>query len=257
MDENPYPRISYAEIFQTTNGFSFENMIGEGRYGCVYKGALSHREQNVSIKVLKLQERGATKSFLAECEALRNLRHRNLVKIITTCSSVYLRGNDFKALIYELNLAIDVASPLDYLHPHSKTPIIHCDLKPSNILLDDDLCAHLSEFCIARFLSPPKSTSTSNGSSIGFGGTIGYVAPEYGIGGGVSTKGDMYSFGILLLELFTGKRPTHSMFTVNSSLHNYVKKALPNLVMKIVDPHMLMTEENGEKMIEQKALIKL
>ncbi|KAL2545503.1 putative LRR receptor-like serine/threonine-protein kinase [Forsythia ovata] len=286
MDENPYPRISYAEIFQTTNGFSFENMIGGGRYGCVYKGVLSHREQNVSIKVLKLQERGATKSFLAECEALRNLRHWNLVKIITTCSSVDLRGNDFKALIYEympkgslgtwlhqispehselqklnlllrLNLAIDVASPLDYLHPHSKTPIIHCDLKPSNILLDDDLCAHLSEFGIARFLSPPKSTSTSNGSSIGFGGTIGYVAPEYGIGGGVSTKGDMYSFGILLLELFTGKRPTHSMFTVNSSLHNYVKKALPNLVMKIVDPHMLMTEENGEKMIEQKALIKL
>ncbi|KAL2545525.1 putative LRR receptor-like serine/threonine-protein kinase [Forsythia ovata] len=279
-DENPYPRISYAEIFQTTNGFSFENMIGEGRYGCVYKGVLSPGEQNVAIKVLKLQERGATKSFLAECDALRNLRHRNLVKIVTTCSSVDLRGNDFKALIYEympkgsletwlhpispehseiqklnlllrLNVAIDVTSALDYLHHHSKTPIIHCDLKPSNILLDDDLCAHLSDFGIARFLSPPESTSTSNGSSIGFGGTIGYVAPEYGIGGGVSTKGDMYSFGILLLELFTGKRPTHSMFTVNSSLHNYVKTALPNLVMKIVDPHMLMTEENGEKMIDQ------
>ncbi|CAI9782505.1 unnamed protein product [Fraxinus pennsylvanica] len=277
-DENPYPRISYREIFQSTSGFSVENMIGEGRYGCVYKGVLSPGEQNVAVKVLKLQERGATKSFLAECEAIRNLRHRNLVKIITTCSSIDLEGNDFKALVYEfmqkgsletwlhrislghddvkklnphlrLNIAIDVALALDYLHHHGKTPIIHCDLKPSNILLDDNLCAHLSDFGLAKFLSPPESTSTSRSS--GFGGTIGYIAPEYGMGGRVSTQGDMYSFGILLLELFTGKRPTNSMFTENSSLHHYVKTSLPNLVMEIVDPDMLMTEENGQIMTDQ------
>ncbi|CAA2975103.1 probable LRR receptor-like serine threonine-kinase At3g47570 [Olea europaea subsp. europaea] len=277
-DENPYPRISYREVFQSTCGFSVENLIGEGRYGCVYKGVLSPREQHVAVKVLKLQERGANKSFLAECEAIRNLRHRNLVKIISTCSSIDLEGNDFKALVYgfmpkgsletwlhrvspehddlkklnvhlRLNIAIDVALALDYLHHHSKTPIIHCDLKPSNILLDDDLCAHLSDFGLAKFLSTPESTS--NGSSIGFGGTIGYIAPEYGMGGSVSTQGDMYSFGIVLLELFTGKRPTNSMFTENFSLHYYVKTSLPNLVMEIVDPDMLMTEENGQNMTDQ------
>ncbi|KAG0484591.1 hypothetical protein HPP92_008491 [Vanilla planifolia] len=134
----------------------------------------------VAIKVLNLAQRGASKSFTAECEALRGIRHRNLVKILTACSSVDFKGNSFKALVlqympngsldrclhpetsnYEstplnlmqrLKIAVDVASALDYLHNHGHVPVVHCDLKPSNVLLDEDMCGHLSDFGLAKIL---------------------------------------------------------------------------------------------------------
>ncbi|XP_038991631.1 probable LRR receptor-like serine/threonine-protein kinase At3g47570 [Hibiscus syriacus] len=154
-----------------------------GRYGSVYKGILSSDDQTeVAVKVLNLQQRGADQSFKSECEALRKLRHRNLVKVITSCSSIDFQGNDFKALVLELmpngsletwlhpsstkvhnspslnliqrlNIAIDVASALDYIHSQFDKPVVHCDLKPSNILLDADLTAHISDFGLTRFLS--------------------------------------------------------------------------------------------------------
>ncbi|XP_040364644.1 probable LRR receptor-like serine/threonine-protein kinase At3g47570 isoform X2 [Rosa chinensis] len=216
--------------------------------------------------------RGAAKSFMAECEVLRNIRHRNLVKILTACSSIDFGGNDFKALVYEfmdngsleewlhpstgtgevteapkilsliqrLNIAIDVASALDYLHNHCETPIVHCDLKPSNVLLDGDLTGHVSDFGLSRFLSEPTmSVSGNQSSSIGIRGSVGYAAPEYGMGSEVSTCGDVYSFGILLLEMFTGKRPTGHMFSDSLNLHNYVKTALPELVSEISESLVL------------------
>ncbi|XP_028085790.1 probable LRR receptor-like serine/threonine-protein kinase At3g47570 [Camellia sinensis] len=169
---NQYPNISYAELLQATEGFSSRNLIGEGSYGSVYKGILNcDVARAIAVKVLNLQVRGASKSFLAECEALKNIRHRNLVKVVTACSSIDFKGNEFKALVFEyisngsleswlhssrssnnedsrnlnlvqrLNIAVDAASALDYLHNHCETPIIHCDLKLSNVLLDDDLLA--------------------------------------------------------------------------------------------------------------------
>ncbi|ESR50787.1 hypothetical protein CICLE_v10033496mg, partial [Citrus x clementina] len=157
-------RVSYQNLFKATDGFSLENLIGAGSFGSVYKGILNHddHETLVAVKVLNLQHRGPSKSFMAECQALRSVRHRNLVKIITSCASVDFQGNDFEALVYEfmvngsleewlhpnpeaprnlnllqrLNIAVDVASALDYLHHYCETPIVHCDLKPSNVLLD-------------------------------------------------------------------------------------------------------------------------
>lgn len=149
---------------------------------------------------------------MAECEALRGIRHRNLVKLLTACSSIDYQGNNFKALVYEfmvngnlekwlhqehrvsfeqeehrqhlnliqrLNIAIDVASALDYLHNHCCPPIVHCDLKPSNILLDSDMTARLGDFGLARFLSAGSSLSisTQQTRSIGIKGSIGYAAP--------------------------------------------------------------------------------
>ncbi|KAL4600001.1 hypothetical protein ACB092_11G166100 [Castanea dentata] len=201
-----YQKISYKELHDATNGFSLENLIGSGNFGSVYKGKLGPDETHVAIKVLNLQKQGASKSFIAECEALRNIRHRNLVKILTACSSIDFKGNDFKALVYEfmpngslemqlhpedglkqlrslnllqrINIAIDVASALLYLHHHCQTPIIHCDLKPSNILLDDDMIAHISDFGLARLLSKSgKEAFLNQLSSAGIKGTVGYVAP--------------------------------------------------------------------------------
>ncbi|CAL5376497.1 unnamed protein product [Camellia sinensis] len=272
--QNQYLQLFYGELFQATNGFSPANLIGEGGHGYVYKGILNSDEQIVAVKVLKLHEHGANKSFLTECEALKNIRHRNLVKIITACSSIDFQGNDFKALVFKfmengslenwlhpslleqrepknlnfvqrLNIAIDVACALDYLHHHCEMAFIHCDLKPSNILLDGDLCAHVSDFGMAKIFSTTIGISNhQQSSSNGMRGTIGYVAPEYGMGEEVSTQGDMYSYGVLLLEMFTGKRPTNNMFTGNLNLHNYIKMCLPEHVMKIVDPQIILEMED-------------
>lgn len=139
-------------------------------------------------------------------------------------------------ILQRLNIIIDVASALHYLHRDCQTPMIHCDIKPQNILLDEDLTAHLGDFGLVRLV-----TELSNGSdlhhfsSLGVMGTIGYAAPEYGMGSKVSIFGDMYSFGILILEMFTGRRPTDTLFQESSSLHHFVETALPEKVLEIVD----------------------
>ncbi|KAL9448024.1 hypothetical protein AB3S75_015491 [Citrus x aurantiifolia] len=106
------------------------------------------------------------------------------------------------------------------------------------------MVAHVGDFGLARFLSdgPLSAAPQSQSSSIGIKGTVGYVAPEYGTGGEVCMRGDVYSFGILLLEMFTGKRPTDSMFNDGLTLHEFAKRALPEEVVNIVEPSLL-TEE--------------
>ncbi|KMT08550.1 hypothetical protein BVRB_6g138300 isoform B [Beta vulgaris subsp. vulgaris] len=195
-----FSKVSYNMILKATAGFSEANLLGSGGFGSVYKGVLDLESHVVvAVKVIKLEQKGARKSFMAECEALRKIRHRNLVKVVTACSSTDFQGNDFKALIYEfmpngnlqqwirddqhqkalsliqrVSIAIDVASALDYLHNNCDVPIIHCDLKPSNILLDNDMVAHVGDFGLAKFHVP---ASTYNSSSVAVKGTVGYAAP--------------------------------------------------------------------------------
>ncbi|XP_042509133.1 probable LRR receptor-like serine/threonine-protein kinase At3g47570 [Macadamia integrifolia] len=197
-------KLSYKELFQATEGFSSTNFIGSSSFGSVYKGIVNQGKTTAAVKVLNLQNPRVYKSFMAECRALRNIRHRNLVKILTSCSSLDSKGNDFKALVYEfmvngslddwlhlqmeehnhsknlsllqrLNIAIDVASALDYLHYNCYVEIVHCDLKRSNILLDSDMTAYVSDFGLARLLlEPDKQAQTS---TIGIKGSIGFAAP--------------------------------------------------------------------------------
>ncbi|KAM7469621.1 hypothetical protein LguiA_007804 [Lonicera macranthoides] len=273
-------RISYHELYRATAGFSPQNLIGLGSFGSVYKGKLNPQEEKlVAVKVLNLQKSGASKSFVTECKALRNIRHRNLVKILTYCSSIDFKGNEFKALVYDfmangsldmwlhpqvpgsstalsliqrLNLAIDVASAIHYLHDFCEPPIIHCNLKPSNILLDDDLTAHVGDFGLARLLSNSADTfAQAQSSSMGIMGSIGYAAPDYGMGGTASKCGDVYSYGVLLLEMFTGRRPTNDMFKDGLNLHNYIKTALQKQGMQIVDQAIGEAEEIEAAIVEE------
>ncbi|KAJ8648841.1 hypothetical protein MRB53_001864 [Persea americana] len=267
--------ISYRDLCKGTDSFSSANLIGIGSYGHVYKTFLDCIGTIVAVKVLNLQHPGASKSFIAECRALRNVRHRNLLKALSVCSSIDSKGDDFKALVFEymgngnldqwlhpdkheqhqsknlsliqmLNIAVDVASALNYLHNSCKKPIVHCDLKPSNVLLDDNMIAHVGDFGLVRFLfEATNNCSQNHTNSSGIRDTIGYVAPKYGMGNKVSTSGDVYSYGIILLEMFTGKKPTDEMFHGSLNLHQFAKLALPERVVEIVNQSLLSIEVEG------------
>ncbi|KAM3737668.1 hypothetical protein ACB098_09G073900 [Castanea mollissima] len=256
-------RISYVELLKATNRFSKNNLMGLSSFGSIYKGVLSENGAIVAIKLLNLQQQEASISFINECNALRNIRHRNLLKIISACSSIDHKDNDFKSLIFEfmcngnvqhhsrrlnfiqrLNIAGDVAFALEYLHHHCQIPIVHCDLKPSNILLDENMVAHVGDFGLVKFLfeafDNPFKTQTL---SIEF--------HWYRMGGQVSTLGDIFSYGILLLEMFTGKKPINEIFKDALTIHKFTSMALPENVMDIVGP-LIFFEEDEEGVDNEK-----
>ncbi|XP_006657084.1 probable LRR receptor-like serine/threonine-protein kinase At3g47570 [Oryza brachyantha] len=270
-------KFTYADLVKATNGFALANLVGSGKYGSVYKAKFQFEELPVAIKVFKLDQLGAPKSFLAECEALRNTRHRNLVRVITACSTCDPVGREFKALVleymgngtleswlypkvnkyglekplslgYRIKIAVDIASALDYLHNYCIPPIVHCDLKPNNILLDDAMVACLGDFGLAKFLYDSNSSRINGSTSLaGPRGSIGYIAPEYGFGSKVSVDGDVYGYGIIILEMLTGKRPTDEMFTNGLNLHKFVESAVfSQRIGEVLDPNIVTNFEDVE-----------
>jgi len=266
--EELYERVPYHALENGTNGFSEANLLGKGSFGAVYKCAFQGEETIVAVKVFNLEQSGSIKSFIAECEALKRVRHRCLIKIITCCSSINHQGKEFKALVFEfmpngnldswlhkkfgmptlyntlslaqrLDIAVDIIDALDYLHNHCQPPIVHCDLKPSNILLAEDMSARVGDFGISRILPECASIILQNSNcTIGIRDSIGYIAPEYNEGSSITTLGDVYSLGILLLEMFTGRSPIDDMFTGSLDLHKYSKDALPDKIWTIADTTM-------------------
>ncbi|KAM3392733.1 hypothetical protein ACQJBY_013734 [Aegilops geniculata] len=275
-------RVSYGNILKATNWFSLVNRISSSHTASVYIGRFEFETDLVAIKVFHLSEQGSRTSFFTECEVLKNTRHRNLVQAITVCSTIDFEGDEFKAIVYEfmangsldmwihprvgssrrllslgqrISIAADVASALDYMHNQLTPPLIHCDLKPSNVLLDYDMTSRIGDFGSAKFLC--SSIGRPEG-LIGVGGTIGYIAPEYGMGCKISTGGDVYGFGVLLLEMLTARRPTDALCGNAFSLHKYVDLAFPDRIAEVLDPHMPSEEDEAAASLRiQKYIIPL
>nr|XP_027088440.1 probable LRR receptor-like serine/threonine-protein kinase At3g47570 [Coffea arabica] len=264
-------RISYFELLQATNGYNESNLLGAGSFGSVYRGTLGDGRA-VAVKVFNLQMEGAFKSFDVECEVFRNLRHRNLTKVISSCSTPEFKAlvlefmpkgslekwlyshNYFLDLMQRLDILIDVAGALQYLHCEYATPVIHCDLKPSNVLLDQDMVAHLSDFGLTKLLGEENSITYTETLA-----TLGYLAPEYGLEGLVSAKCDIYSFGIMIIEVFTRTNPKSEMFSEKLSLKSWVANSIPDELAHVIDANLLKESDEyfGEKLSCIASIIKV
>ncbi|KAL3526263.1 hypothetical protein ACH5RR_010919 [Cinchona calisaya] len=221
--ENCNPTFSYRELAAATNNFRRESLIGEGGFGSVYKGKIESTGQVVAIKKLDPTGVQGSKEFLVEVLMLSLLRHPNLIDLVGFCAE-----GEQRLLIYEylplgsleyhlhdltpymkpldwntrMKIAAGIAKGLDYLHSQADPPVIHRDLKSSNILLDEGFHPKLSDFGLAKFGPTKGKTHVSTRVM----GTQGYCAPEYYETGKLTMKSDIYCFGIVLLEIITGRR---------------------------------------------------
>ncbi|GKV16858.1 hypothetical protein SLEP1_g27432 [Rubroshorea leprosula] len=214
--------FTYNELVQATNGFSEQNLLGEGGFGCVYKGVLTDGRE-VAVKQLKIGGGQGEREFRAEVEIISRVHHRHLVSLVGYCISehqrlliydylpnntlhyhLHGRGRPVMDWATRVKVAAGAARGIAYLHEDCHPRIIHRDIKSSNILLDDNFEARVSDFGLAKLaLELDSNTHVSTRVM----GTFGYMAPEYATSGKLTEKSDVYSFGVVLLELITGRKP--------------------------------------------------
>ncbi|KAF3772757.1 Cysteine-rich receptor-like protein kinase 25 [Nymphaea thermarum] len=234
------PHFSLRTIEDATDTFSESNKLGEGGYGPVYKGNLPDG-QEVAVKRLSGRSRQGFKEFRNEVELIAKLQHTNLVRLVGCCLE---KGE--KILIYEyvpnksldfflkdpkrrasldwekrFNIIKGIARGMLYLHQDSRLNIIHRDLKASNVLLDDQLHPKISDFGLARIFNGGLGQAITRV----IVGTYGYMAPEYAMGGVFSTKTDVYSFGILMLEVISGRLNSASICYTHDQRYGLVEHA--------------------------------
>ncbi|PON73622.1 Leucine rich receptor kinase [Trema orientale] len=230
--------LTFESVVQATGNFNASNCIGNGGFGATYKAEISPGVL-VAIKRLAVGRFQGVQQFHAEIKTLARLRHSNLVTLIGYHASEtemfliynYLPGGNLEKFIQERStravdwrilhkIALDIARALAYLHDQCVPRVLHRDVKPSNILLDDDFNAYLSDFGLARLLGTSETHATT-----GVAGTFGYVAPEYAMTCRVSDKADVYSYGVVLLELLSDKKALDPSFSSFGNGFNIVQWA--------------------------------
>ncbi|KAK9670529.1 hypothetical protein RND81_13G207600 [Saponaria officinalis] len=259
--EKPLRKLTFADLLEATNGFHDDSMIGKGGFGDVYKAKLKDGSV-VAIKKLIHVGQG-DREFTAEMETIGKIKHRNLVPLLGYCKVgeerllvyEYMKHGSLEDVLHDrkkvgikLNwsarrkIAIGAARGLAFLHHNCIPHIIHRDMKSSNVLLDENLEARVSDFGMARLMSAMDthlSVST-------LAGTPGYVPPEYYQSFRCSTKGDVYSYGVVLLELLTGKEPTNSDVFGDNNLVGWVKMHAKLRISDVFDPELIKHDPNLE-----------
>eukprot|EP01018_Ginkgo_biloba_P017736 Gb_19951 [translate_table: standard] len=228
-------QLTYENVVRATGNFSVGNLIGNGGFGATYKAELTPGLL-VAVKRLSVGRFQGIQQFDAEIRTLGRIRHENLVTLIGYHASEsemflvynYLPGGNLESFIHERSnrnvhwrilhkIALDIAQALHYLHDFCVPRVLHRDIKPSNILLDNNLNAYLSDFGLARLLEASETHATTD-----VAGTFGYVAPEYAMTCRVSDKADVYSYGVVLLELLSGKKSLDPSFSSYGNGFNIV-----------------------------------
>ncbi|XP_071913923.1 G-type lectin S-receptor-like serine/threonine-protein kinase LECRK4 [Coffea arabica] len=210
--------FTYNELKRATNGFKKEKELGKGSFGAVYKGTFDNRSFVAVKRLEKVVEEGE-REFKAEMRVIGRARHKNLVRLLGFCAEgskrllvyEYMSHGSLADLLFRtkgrldwnerVRIALDVARGICYLHQGCEAPIIHCDIKPQNILLDESWTAKISDFGLAKLLQPDQ-TRTFTGER----GTLGYMAPEWKTKTAITLKVDIYSYGIVLLEIICRRR---------------------------------------------------
>ncbi|GAV67743.1 Pkinase domain-containing protein [Cephalotus follicularis] len=298
--------FTLRELEVSTNGFAHENIIGEGGYGIVYHGVLDNQTE-VAVKNLLNNSGQAEKEFKVEVEAIGRVRHKNLVRLLGYCAEgahrmlvyEYVNNGNLEQWLHgivgpcspltwesRMNIILGTAKGLTYLHEGLEPKVVHRDIKSSNILLDKQWNPKVSDFGLAKLLGPESSYITTR-----VMGTFGYVSPEYASTGMLNERSDVYGFGILVMEVISGRNPVDygkppeevnlvrwlKMMVKNRNLEGVLDPNLPEkptaralkrallVALRCVDPnaqkrpkmghvvHMLEAEESPFKDYDQRA----
>ncbi|KAF5454025.1 hypothetical protein F2P56_023723 [Juglans regia] len=258
--------FTQRELEIATDGFSEENLLGRGSFGSVYKAIMDKGKSVLAVKVLDGESVQSYKICKRECQIISGIKHRNLVRLLGSAWS-----SQFKAIVLEyvgngnleqhlyphgleidscelklrcrLGIALDIAHGLQYLHEDCLAQVVHFDLKPQNVLLDNDMVAHVADFGIGKLILADKQKEYVSTTCV-IRGTVGYIAPaRQGIE--VSTRGDVYSYGIMLLEMMTRKKPTSELFSDGLDLRKWVASAFPNSIMDVLDTSLKQEASSG------------
>ncbi|XAR71340.1 Non-specific serine/threonine protein kinase [Bertholletia excelsa] len=244
--------FTYEELAAATDGFSAENLLGEGGFGGVYKGHLPDGRE-VAVKQLKIGGKQGDREFTAEIDTISRIHHRHLVSLVGYC-----RFEDQRLLVYDyvpnnnlhyhlhgehrpvlewatrVKIAACAARGIAYLHEDCQPRIIHRDIKSSNILLDNNFIAQVADFGLAKFEEDAHTHVTTR-----VMGTFGYMAPEYASTGKLTEKSDVFSFGVVLLELITGRRPVDGEQSLVEWARPLLAEAIDNKMFEgLVDPRL-------------------
>ncbi|KAL2499068.1 Cysteine-rich receptor-like protein kinase 3 [Abeliophyllum distichum] len=260
---------NYKDLKSATSNFSEENKLGEGGFGDVYKATLKNGNV-IAVKKLDISISRAKADFESEVRLISNVHHRNLVRLLGCCNKAgelilvyefmpngslnnYLYGEKRGTLNWKqrFNIIFGTARGLAYLHDQYHVCIIHRDIKPSNILLDDYFSPKIADFGLARLLPENQSHVSTK-----FAGTLGYTAPEYAIHGHLSEKVDAYSFGVVILEIISGRRCTqmNDEFDTEYLLEEAWKLHETGMQGKLVDETL---DRNDYKAEDVKKLIEI